>query len=100
MSAPPCPQLAAELTDTILDNNFTQDIPTEEYQVYIWVMSVVLRGGWVDLSDSLTYGKGKDILRRVEMLRAVQPWLEAREWTQDEVTAHLVDRQLFDQPLS
>jgi hypothetical protein len=92
MAAPPCARLAADLTSRILEEKHTDDIPVTQYQGYIWVMHVLLTGGWIDLSP---YPRSAELLSDVGMLEVLKPWLESTLYSQDDITAMLVARELF-----
>ena len=94
MAAPPCPQLAAELTERILDNCFVEDLKLDQLQGYLWFMRVLLKGGWLDPSTQIAA-----LLKLAEqhgMKEALSLWTVPYQFTQDDVTAMLVDRALFD----
>ena len=92
MAAPPCARSAADLTSRILEEKYTADIPVTQYQGYIWVMHVLLAGGWVDLS---VYPHCAELLSDVGMLEVLKPWHESTPYSQDDITAMLVARELF-----
>lgn len=91
MAAPPCPRLAADLTSRILEEKYTEDIPHANLRAYMWLMHVLLTGGWVDLSP---YPRSAELLSDVGMLEVLKPWLESAPHSQDDITAILVAREL------
>jgi len=99
VTAPACPRLAAELTRKILDVEFTDEIKVEWYSTYIWLMNVLLDGGWADFSDN-KYTVGRAWLQdRIGMWDALEPWLTDETYTEDDVAVWLVGRALFDTPV-
>lgn len=92
MAAPPCPRLAAELTSRILEEKHTDDIPHANLRAYMWLMNVLLTGGWIGLSP---YPRSAELLSDVGMLEVLKPWLESTPYSQDDITAMLVARELF-----
>ena len=95
MTAPACPRLAAELTDHILETQYSSDITPTQYQTYIWLMNVLLNGGWIDLTDQGAETWLTDTLGFWDVL---QPWLTDKVYTDEDILVHLVDRELFDTP--
>lgn len=91
MAAPPCPRLAADLTSRILEEKHTDDIPHANLRAYMWLMNVLLTGGWIDLSP---YPRSAELLSDVGMLEVLKPWLESTPYSQDDITAMLVAREL------
>lgn len=91
MAAPPCPRLAAELTSRILGEKYTSDIPHANLRAYMWLMNVLLTGGWIDLSP---YPRSAELLSDAGMLEVLKPWLESTPYSQDDITAMLVAREL------
>lgn len=99
MTAPACPRLAAELTSKILDAKFTDEISLTAYKAYIWMMQVLLSGGWINP----TLGDFPDFMKLVDELKMRQvltPWLVPDPFSQEAIDALLVDRALFDTPAS
>jgi len=95
MAAPPCLRLAAELTIRILEEKHTDDIPHANLCTYMWLLNVLLTGGWIDLSP---YPRSAELLSDVGMLEVLKPWLESTSYSQDDITAMLVARELSVTP--
>lgn len=93
MSAPPNPRLAAQLTKHILDNNFVEDISLDQFQGYIWFMQVLLNGGWVQPDKQIA--KLIELADSVGLHEALKPWTVQDEYSEVDVTAHLVSLELF-----
>jgi hypothetical protein len=98
MTAPACPRVAAELTDKILEVEFTDEIKLEWYRAYIWIMHALLKGGWIDLSSN-EHVMGRTWLQdHVRMWDVLQPWLTSRTFTQEDLDLWFIEHALFDKP--
>lgn len=96
MAAPPCPQLAAELTKRILDNCFVEELQLDQLQGYLWFMHVLLSGGWLDPSTQVAAFLA--LAEQHGMKEALSLWTVPFEFNENDVKAMLVDRALFDEP--
>ena len=98
MTAPACPRLAAELTDRILDVTYSDELSLGHYQAYLWLMSVLLNGGWADFNLPQYEASKKWLTDTLGFWDVLQPWLTDKVYTDEDILVHLVDRELFDTP--
>lgn len=95
MAAPPCPRLAAELTNKILEAYFADDVQHSQYKGYIWFMQVLLKGGWISSAANIDATNFMRLVDEAGMRQILTPWLVPEPYSQDDITAMLVARELF-----